>query len=571
MDALRNTDIKEYYDRQTGGLNGAYEEDRWHATPVKRFEYRQTMRSLKRALGSRKYERAIEVGPGDAVWTPLIRERVTGPIHLIEQSEAMLESARKKLAAMPSISYEQSDFEASVPPFKADLIVLSRCFEYFANKDQAMAHIADMLAPGGRVVIITKNPRMVTSRSVQGRAMHSGQVTPGKLRQLAEAAGLAVELAFPAVVRWKAGWAPMRALFDAIHKLAIFVGTSPLPGLTFATESYAYVLLRKDEESSGPDKAKTRKNSVIVDHAPKKGSAPSVVITGGLGFIFSHVTEHFVRKGWRVVVIDNLSEGSNPDLIDGSFVHLDLHMANPDVVDTIVNEKPDYLIHAAAITDVDYSIREPYRTFRKNLLGTLHAFEASRRLPGLKKFMYIGTDEVYGECEHPMREDEVLLPRSPYSASKAAGSLMRTAYDNTYPTLSGKIVDVRMCNIFGPRQDTRKIMPQIRESLASGHSIPLHNGGTGFREYLYVKNVPPAIELMLREGEGTYNVTAGDGLTVRELIARAEAVTGKKVTTHDSMRPGMDLKYQVDASRVRALGWKPEYSFDEGLKEYLGS
>src|SRR3954466_14275533 len=95
----------------------------------------------------------------------------------------------------------------------------------------------------------------------------------------------------------------------------------------------------------------------------QKKDAPTILITGGLGFIFSHVTQYYVQKGWNVVVLDNLSEGSNPQILDSSFVHIDAHMANLDVVDKIVREEPDYIIHAAAITDVDYSIREPRRTF----------------------------------------------------------------------------------------------------------------------------------------------------------------------------------------------------------------
>ena len=268
-------------------------------------------------------------------------------------------------------------------------------------------------------------------------------------------------------------------------------------------------------------------------------------------------------------MIDNLSEGSHPEIIDGSFVHHNMHMADPDVVALMIKENPDYIVHAAAITDVDYSIREPYRTFKKNMLGEVHAFEACRALPNVKKFLYVGTDEVYGECDHPMREDEIILPRSPYSCSKAFGSLMRVAYDNTYPHLQGKTAEIRMCNVFGPRQDTRKILPQIKASLAGGHTIPLHNDGEGYREYIYVKNIPPVIELILEKGTGVYNVGEERGLTVRELIARAERDTGKKVTTHPSHRSGMDRKYQTDSTRVKELGWKPLYSFEQGLEEYL--
>lgn len=296
---------------------------------------------------------------------------------------------------------------------------------------------------------------------------------------------------------------------------------------------------------------------------------PKIVITGGLGFIFSYVTEYFVQKGWDVVVIDNFSAGAHPEIIDGSFVHHNMHMANPVVVDLIVQENPDYLIHAAAITDVDYSVLEPHRTMTKNMYGTLHCFEAARRLPHLRKFMYTATDEIYGECDRPMREDDIILPKNPYSCSKALGSLVRVAYDNTFPELRGKTVETRMCNVFGARQDTRKIMPQIKKSLKEGYSIPLHQQGSGYREYIYVKNIPPVMDLILREGTGVYNISLNEGLTVKELIQKAEHITGLTVTTHAAHRPGMDRKYQVDASRLRGLGWKPLYTFEQGFREYF--
>ncbi|MDP2705044.1 MAG: GDP-mannose 4,6-dehydratase [Patescibacteria group bacterium] len=301
----------------------------------------------------------------------------------------------------------------------------------------------------------------------------------------------------------------------------------------------------------------------------KKGKTPKILITGGLGFIFSHVTEYFVGKGWEVVVIDNLSEGSRPEIIDGSFTHYHYHMADPKVVGIILTEKPDYIIHASSVTDVDYSIREPYRTLRKNILSTLHVFEACRNLPHLKKILYVSTDEVYGECEHRMREDEIILPKNPYSCAKATGSLIRVSYENTYPTLKNKTAETRFCNVFGPRQDSTKIMAAIKKSIEEGYSIPLHEEGKGYREYIYIKNIPPAVDLILEKGLGVFNVTLNDGFTAKELIEKVQKVTGKKIKTHTSHRPGMDMKYQMDNSRIKMLGWKPLYSFEEGLQEYL--
>jgi dTDP-glucose 4,6-dehydratase len=297
---------------------------------------------------------------------------------------------------------------------------------------------------------------------------------------------------------------------------------------------------------------------------------PKVVITGGLGFIFSHVTEYFVKKGWKVVVIDNQSTGSHPEIIDGTFTYHNMSVCDRDVIALIRKENPEYVIHAAAISDVDFSIKEPYKTLEENILGNLNVFEACRELESLKKFVYVSTDEVYGECEHPKNETEIIFPKNPYSCSKAVGSLMRLAFDNTYPSLLDKTAETRFCNVFGLRQDTRKIMPLIKHSLKTGEPIPLHNEGTGYREYIYIKNIPPAMELVLTKGWRTYNVTLNDGLTVHELIKRAEKVTGKKIETYPTNRPGMDLKYQMDASRItKELGWKPDYTFDEGLKEYL--
>lgn len=294
-----------------------------------------------------------------------------------------------------------------------------------------------------------------------------------------------------------------------------------------------------------------------------------ILITGGLGFIFSHVTEYFVKKGWDVVVLDNESEGAHPEIIDGSFKYHKIDVSSPDAIQLIVDENPEYVIHAAAISDVDFSIRESYKTMASNIMANINIFEACKEIPNLKKFIYVSTDEVYGECEHRKTEDEIIFPKNPYSCSKAVGSLMRYAYDNSFKEIRDKSAETRFCNVFGPRQDKRKILPAIKESLDGKYSIPLHQGGKGYREYIYVKNIPPAIDLILEKGDRTYNITLNDGFTVEELIKKAEEVTGKKCTTHPSHREGMDLKYQMDGSRMRELGWKPLYSFEEGLKEYL--
>lgn len=296
---------------------------------------------------------------------------------------------------------------------------------------------------------------------------------------------------------------------------------------------------------------------------------PKIIITGGLGFIFSHVTEYFVKKDWEVIVFDDLTAGSHREIIDGSFRFYEKDVADLSIQDLIIKEDPDYIVHASAISDVDFSIKDPEYTLKQNILSNINVFEAARFCPNLKKLLYVSTDEVYGECETLKTESDIIFPKNPYSASKAVGSLLRIAYDNTYNFLKDKTCETRFCNVFGERQDTRKIFPKIKEAIDKGTTIPVHNEGKGYREYLYVKNIPPVIELLLEKGDRVYNVTTNDGFTVANLIKKCEETTGTKIQTTESHRPGMDLIYQMDNTRLVELGWKPLYTLEEGIKNYL--
>lgn len=294
-----------------------------------------------------------------------------------------------------------------------------------------------------------------------------------------------------------------------------------------------------------------------------------VVITGGLGFIFSHVTEFLVKQGYEVVVIDDCSEGSHPEILDTSFKFFKQDVSKKEVIDIIINEAPDYIIHAAAYSDVDYSIKYPREIVKANCDANLNVFEVARKLPDLKKLVYISTDEVYGECGHLKKENEIIFPKNPYSFSKAHGSLLRVAYDNTYSDLKDKTAETRFCNVFGPRQDSRKIISRIKASLKSGEPIPVHNGGTGYREYIYVHNIPPIVEDIMLRGDRTYNITLNDGYTVEQLLKKAEEISGLNIGRIVSNRPGMDEKYQMDGTRAREFGFEPMWDFDSAFKQYL--
>lgn len=301
-----------------------------------------------------------------------------------------------------------------------------------------------------------------------------------------------------------------------------------------------------------------------------------LVITGCLGFIFSHVTEYFIKKGWEVLGIDDLSQGSHPELIPKLKEHPNFHFIEMDCADTKVQDEilkfdPHYIIHASAISAVDYSIKDPEYTLRQNILSIINVFESARFSNSLKKLLYVSTDEVYGECEQKKDETDIIFPKNPYSASKAVGSLLRIAYDNTYQSIKDKTCETRFCNVFGERQDSRKILSRIVQSLKDGSPVPVQNSGSGLREYIYIDNIPPIIDLLLEKGHRVYNITQNNLLNVNELIQKVEQISGQKVKTTEDFRPGMDLIYQMDNSRIKALGWTPLFTFEEGIKKYLKS
>lgn len=302
------------------------------------------------------------------------------------------------------------------------------------------------------------------------------------------------------------------------------------------------------------------------------------VVTGSQGFIFSHVVEHFLKLGFEVHGFDNLSAGSHPELVKiwqrdypKLFFFYPVDVSFAACIPQIVGVRPDYIVHAAAISDVDFSIKSALKTITANNNATTNLFEAARQCRNLKRLLYVSTDEVYGECDHAKDETEILFPKNPYALSKAFGSLMRLAYDNTYPELRDKTVETRFCNVFGPRQDDRKIIPAIRRAAAGGAPVALHNKGEGYRQFIHVCEIPPVIELLLERGHRTYNITAGYGLTVMGLLDVAERALKRRIPTVPGKRSGMDMRYEMSGKRIfEEFGWLPEHP-EKKLMEYFAS
>jgi dTDP-glucose 4,6-dehydratase len=302
-------------------------------------------------------------------------------------------------------------------------------------------------------------------------------------------------------------------------------------------------------------------------------TSPHVLVTGGAGFIGSHVVDLLMeRPGMRVTVVDKLTyAGSleNLALHDGadrfSFVQADV--ADADEMRRVV-AGVDHVIHAAAESFVDRSIADAGEFVRTNVVGTHTVLEACRR-SGIP-LLNVSTDEVYGEgSEVPgegLSEDDPLAPRSPYAASKAAGDLLCRAYHVTH----GSAVTVaRGTNAYGPRQHPEKGLPTYAIAALQSLPVPVYGDGRHRREWLFATDFARALLAIMDRGEpgGVYNVGGGFEIENRDLAARICRLAGvsESLITSVPDRPGHDRRYGLRWERLAALGWRPEVSFDEGL------
>jgi dTDP-glucose 4,6-dehydratase len=296
-----------------------------------------------------------------------------------------------------------------------------------------------------------------------------------------------------------------------------------------------------------------------------------VLVTGGAGFIGSHLVDRLLKEpGGRVTVLDRLSTGGSRSNLeqhdeDPRFRLVVGDVVDPDAVRELVAQA-DGVIHAAAESHVDRSIDAPREFLTSNVLGTQTVLEACREFG--KRMLMISTDEVYGPGDPAggvFDEDHAVAPRSPYAASKAAADLLCQAYAVTYGV---NVTVVRGTNAYGPRQIER-VVPTYAIAALEGRPIPVYGRGEQRREFLHVGDWVRAALLVLDRGEPgvVYNVGAGHELSNHELarlICRLAGVP-ESLITFVPERPGHDFRYGVAADRVLALGWRPEVRFEEGL------
>ncbi len=296
-----------------------------------------------------------------------------------------------------------------------------------------------------------------------------------------------------------------------------------------------------------------------------------VLVTGGAGFIGSNYV-HYARQehpDWDLVVLDKLTYAGNKENLDGVgdivFIHGDV--ADPPAVRAAM-DGIDAVVHFAAESHVDRSLLDARPFVRTNVEGTLVLLEAARRA-GVRRFLHVSTDEVYGDLAGSARhslESDPFAPRSPYAASKAAAEHLVFSYGISYGL---PVLVTRGSNTYGPYQYPEKIIPLFITNALEEKPLPLYGDGSAVRDYLHVHDHIACIDLLLRHGVPgqAYNLGAReeiDGTTVAKSIL---ALLGKpeSLIHYVPDRPGHDYRYSIDPTRAEEAGWGRQWTFPAGL------
>lgn len=304
-----------------------------------------------------------------------------------------------------------------------------------------------------------------------------------------------------------------------------------------------------------------------------------LLVTGGMGFIGSNFILHIMDKYEAVQVYnldsltyagykENLAEVKH--LPNYHFIHGDI--TDPLVVNEVMREGIDTVVHFAAESHVDRSIQEPHRFVNTNVMGTHCLLEAARQNT-IQKFIHVSTDEVYGSLGPTgyFTEETSISPNSPYSASKAGSDLLARSYYETYGL---PVVITRCSNNYGPRQFPEKLIPLAITNVLENKPIPIYGDGTNIRDWLHVKDHCLAIDKVIELGKlgEVYNIGGNNEHTNIDIAHRILHELGKPTTLLQFVedRLGHDRRYAINAGKIkRDLGWEPSYVFESGLQETI--
>lgn len=295
-----------------------------------------------------------------------------------------------------------------------------------------------------------------------------------------------------------------------------------------------------------------------------------ILITGGAGFIGSEFVRQMAGSQKRLAVIDKLTYAGDLARLQTVANHIRFYhkdICDPRALHEIFNrEKPQVIVHFAAETHVDRSILDPHPFFKTNVHGTLCLIQAAREHK-VKRFVHISTDEVYGEIpKGNFTEKSPLHPNNPYSVSKASADLLVQSAVRTY---GFPAVIVRATNNYGPWQYPEKFIPVIILKAMHDQRIPVYGKGLNIREWLHVSDCCRAIRIILDKGRvgEIYNIGSHSEKRNIDTVKRVLKLLNKPLGLIEFVqdRPGHDLRYSLDWSKTRKLGWRPKMSFDKGM------
>ena len=305
-----------------------------------------------------------------------------------------------------------------------------------------------------------------------------------------------------------------------------------------------------------------------------------VYITGCLGFIGSYVTRACLKKGWHVKGVDKITYAANSDLLIEFYQHDNFSFIESDINDLEFLYECDYIINTAAETHVGNSIANSDEFVKSNINGVHHLLglikNYRQETANIPTLLHFSTDEVYGDIDEGAHiETDLLKPSNPYSATKAAADMLVLAWGRTYNL---PYIIVRPTNNYGAGQYVEKLIPKACKYLGLGRKIPLHNNGTPIRNWLHAADTAEAVITIIEAGvkNEIYNIAGGfeqsNYDTVKKVITEYFSTnelqfTGSidKYSDFTYSRAGQDVRYALDDSKLRALGWEPKMKFDEEL------
>ncbi len=328
--------------------------------------------------------------------------------------------------------------------------------------------------------------------------------------------------------------------------------------------------------------------------------AERALITGGAGFIAHHLVSHLLKNtDWEIITLDRLDYSGNLNRLHDllmtahdeqtrkrvKVVYHDLKSELNPLIRSTIGEV-DYVLHLAAGSHVDRSIEYPMEFVLDNVVGTCNILEFARTLKNLKRFIYFSTDEVFGPAPGGIKykENDRYNSTNPYSASKAGGEELAVAYENTYGL---PIYITHTMNVFGERQHPEKYIPMCIRKIRDGETVTIHSDKTktipGSRHYIHAADVSDAVLFLLRypkqkwEPDETgakcpkFNIVGSEELNNLELAQIIADAQGKELNYElvdfHSSRPGHDLRYALDGSKMKELGWEPSKSVRERISE----